>query len=109
MWVFASTDVGQGSGVSTALYPAYERTGINSGGALTKRKIMITELKPDIVIWESLPAPVQQNLLDLNTLFPYLGFTERLEWLDKLREVPQLRPLNTGQLVRLIYTPPVIN
>lgn len=67
---------------------------------------MIAELKSDQELWDELSAPVKQNIYDLHDLFPYIGFTERLEFLEKLREVPALSSINTGQLVRLIYTPP---
>lgn len=51
--------------------------------------------------YESLTEPKKQNIRDIRTLFPYLSFTERLEWCERVQEMlPELSFTEVAMLLR---------
>lgn len=49
----------------------------------------------------ALPAPMQQNIQDIGVLWPNIGFTERLEWLHRIREMPGMERYSIMEIAGL--------
>lgn len=56
-------------------------------------------------LWESLPDPIKRNIKDLQVLFPYINFAERINYIDRLRDVPELAGVSLAQITYMIYNP----